>query len=227
MWVMRTGVSAGMYLATIALQCWAVDAGLLSRTVATWLIVYQVIGFSLLYGLLRSGLSLRLPDPSMAFWQSMLGLSVVVLNYALFEASRNVGMPLLCLTLVFGLYVLSPAQILLAGGCAVAMLLAMLFFVSRLHLPDFDVEQGRAQAGRHRYRCQRLLPGRGALLGDRRRPARRLQGRGSGLRQGGEGRPVGAVGRGAFRLRAARARAQCPDRQDQSEVRGRRIGHDQ
>lgn len=141
MWVMRTGVSAGMYLATIALQCWAVDAGLLSRTVATWLIAYQVIGFSLLYGLLRSGLSLRLPDPSMAFWQSMLGLSVVVLNYALFEASRNVGMPLLCLTLVFGLYVLSPAQILLAGGCAVAMLLAMLFFVSRLHLPDFDVEQ--------------------------------------------------------------------------------------
>ena len=141
LWVKRMGVSTGMYLATIVLQCWAIEAGLLSRAVGMWLVAYELTGFGLLYALLRSGLSRRLPDPSMAFWQTMLGLSVVVLNYALFEASRDVAMPLLCLTLVFGLYVLSPAQILLATGCAVAMLLVMLFFMSRLNLPHFDVEQ--------------------------------------------------------------------------------------
>lgn len=141
LWIQRTSVSAGMYAATIALQCWAVEADLLSPAVAGLLIAYELIGFGLLYGLLRSGLSLRLRDPSMAFWQTMLGLSVVVLNYALFETSRDVAMPLLCLVLVFGLYVLSPSQILLAGGWAVAMLLAMLFFMTRLHMPDFDAEQ--------------------------------------------------------------------------------------
>lgn len=130
-----------MYAATIGLQCWAVQADLLSPAVASLLIAYQLIGFCLLYGLLRSGLSLRLRDPSMAFWQTMLGLSVVVLNYALFETSRDVAMPLLCLVLVFGLYVLSPSQILLAAGWAVAMLLGMLFFMTRLHMPDFDGEQ--------------------------------------------------------------------------------------
>lgn len=141
LWIQRTSVSAGMYAATIGLQCWAVQADLLSPAVASLLIAYQLIGFCLLYGLLRSGLSLRLRDPSMAFWQTMLGLSVVVLNYALFETSRDVAMPLLCLVLVFGLYVLSPSQILLAAGWAVAMLLGMLFFMTRLHMPDFNGEQ--------------------------------------------------------------------------------------
>ena len=141
LWIQRLSVSVGMYGATIILQCWAVEAGLLPPVVAGFLIAYELIGFCLLYGLLRTGLSLRLRDPSMAFWQTMLGLSVVVLNYALFEASRDVTMPLLCLTLVFGLYVLTPSQILLACGCSVAMLLVMLFFMTRLHVPDFDAEQ--------------------------------------------------------------------------------------
>ena len=141
LWIQRLSVSVGMYGATIILQRWAVEAGLLPPVVAGFLIAYELIGFWLLYGLLRTGLSLRLRDPSMAFWQTMLGLSVVVLNYALFEPSRDVTMPLLCLTLVFGLYVLTPSQILLACGWSVAMLLVMLFFMTRLHVPDFDAEQ--------------------------------------------------------------------------------------
>lgn len=141
LWLRRTATAGVMYVAIILLQAWGAHAGLLSGYTAAGLIAYEVLGFGLTYALLRSGFSARLRDPALTLWQILLGLSIVVLNYALVEASRNVAMPLLCLVLVFGMYSLSPSQLLLAGGSAVAMLLAMLFFMTRLHMPDFDVEQ--------------------------------------------------------------------------------------
>ncbi len=137
----RTALSGAIYLAASLLRFMLAGLGLLQWHVAFIMAGYEMAGFIVLYAVLRSGISLRFRDPALTLWQILLGLSALVANYALVPISRDVTMPLLCLVLVFGMYRLTPTQMLLAGGSAVVMLLAMLLSMAYLDRSDFDLTQ--------------------------------------------------------------------------------------
>lgn len=137
----RTALSGGIYLIASLLRFSLAGFGLLPWHVALVMAGYETVGFIALYAVLRSGISLRFRDPALTLWQILLGLSALVANYALVPISRDVTMPLLCLVLVFGMYRLTPGQMLLAGGSAVVMLLTMLLLMAHLHWADFDLSQ--------------------------------------------------------------------------------------
>ncbi len=137
----RTALSGAIYLIASLLRFVLAGVGLLSWRVAFIMGGYEIAGFITLYIVLRSGISLRFRDPALTLWQILLGLSALVANYALVPISRDVTMPLLCLVLVFGMYRLTPAQMLFAGGSAVVMLLTMLLLMAHLQWPDFDLGQ--------------------------------------------------------------------------------------
>ena len=137
----RTLLSGLMYLLFNLLRWAGAMHGLVSWPAAELVATYEIAGFLLLYALLRSGRTQHLRDPALTLLQILFALSALVLNYACIEISRNVALPLLCLVLVFGMYRLTPGQILLTGGATVAMLLAMLLLMWRLRVPDFDVAE--------------------------------------------------------------------------------------
>ncbi|WP_374594535.1 GGDEF domain-containing protein [Aquabacterium sp.] len=140
-WLRRTLLSGLMYLLFNLLRWAGAVHGLVPWRSAQVVAAYEITGFLALYAVLRSGRTRHLRDPALTLLQILLGLSALVLNYAFVEASRNVALPLLSLVLVFGMYRLTPGQILLAGGATVVMLLAMLLVMWRVHEPGFDVAE--------------------------------------------------------------------------------------
>lgn len=135
----RTLWSGLMYVLLNVARLVGATQGYLPWSAALILLAYEAAFFGGIYTAQRSGSTLGLRDPAITFVQILLALSSLVLNYALVEASRTVAMPLLCMVLVFGMYRLTPGQILLAGGAAVGMLMLMLLFLWRHHDPALDI----------------------------------------------------------------------------------------
>jgi diguanylate cyclase (GGDEF)-like protein len=140
-WLRRTLLSGVMYLMFSALRVAGAAHGLLPWSAAGLTSGYEIAGFITIYAVLRSGITRNLRDPALTLLQILLGLSALVLNYALIEVCRTAALPLLGLVLVFGMYRLSPGQILLAGGVTVVMLMIMLMAMWRLHPAGVDVVQ--------------------------------------------------------------------------------------
>ncbi len=137
----RTLLSGLMYLLFTLLRWGGAMHGLVPWPAVQLVAAYEITGFLALYAVLRSGRTQHLNDPALTLQQILFGLSALVLNYAVIDVSRNVALPLLSLVLVFGMYRLTPGQILLVGGATVVMLLAMLLVMWRVHEPGFDVAE--------------------------------------------------------------------------------------
>lgn len=141
---LRVGRSmlAGMvYLLILMLRWGGVAAGVVPVHAAAITAVFDLAGVAVFYVLLRTGWSERLRDPSMTLPQIFYALASVVLAYALIEVSRGAALLLLCQILAFGMYRLTPLQILMSGLTAVCMLVATLAFMSYNQASDFDVRQ--------------------------------------------------------------------------------------
>lgn len=130
-----------LYAAFEVLRILAALGGLIDARHTALQVSYDVLGVSLFYLAIRRGWSQHLADPSMTLPQIVFALSSVVMSYGLFDVGRGAALQLLCLILVFGMFQLRPAQILMLGCLAVAMLAVMLGAMYYAQTPGFDPVQ--------------------------------------------------------------------------------------
>lgn len=138
--IRRSLVSMWVYLAVIVLRWVGVAYDVVPLTAAWVTTLYDVLGLSGFYLLMRSGWSLRLRDPAMTLAQILFALSAVTVAYALIEASRGAALQFLCLILMFGMFRLTPAQVLGCGLLAGAMLGTTLGVMWHTRVPGVDLE---------------------------------------------------------------------------------------
>ena len=136
--IRRWMLSALVYLGVLLARWVGVAFGVVQPEAAAVLTLYDLIGVGVFYACLRSGYSQRLRDPSMTLSQILFALSSVTVAYALIEATRGAALQLLCLILVFGMFRLSPAQILACGLLACGMLGTTLLVMWQVHPQHFD-----------------------------------------------------------------------------------------
>ncbi len=89
--------------------------------------VYGLLGFiwlgvSTFYFLVRSGWSSRLGYPGMDFPQCLFALAAMMAGYVVAGPVREGVLPLVALLLIFGVFTLTPRQVLLIGALTIACL---------------------------------------------------------------------------------------------------------
>jgi diguanylate cyclase (GGDEF)-like protein len=89
--------------------------------VDTWAI-FSCAGLVVIYGLIRSGFSLRMADPSLAFGQMLYAIACDAAAFVVAGQGRGVTLPILSVILMFGMFGLSMRQV-----AAVAMYGMVLF----------------------------------------------------------------------------------------------------
>ncbi len=163
--VMAAGVLAMHYFAWAGLAPW--------RAV-TWWSLGTLAGMVLFYGLIRSGASRRLGEPSLTVPQMLFALSSAVVAYTMLGAGRVAVVPVVMVVLMFGMFVVSPRQMRWISVVAVllfaaAMTLMVLtdprgyplkvevghFLLVATMLPAVSLLAGRLSRLRHRARLQR------------------------------------------------------------------------
>lgn len=111
--------------AVACLILWAaVHQQLMPASASYLLIGYIALVTGTLYGLLRSGLSRRWSDPSLAYPMLIACISTVALSYGLLEEARSSTLQVLCLQLAFEMDRLSSRQLMRASIYALIMLAA-------------------------------------------------------------------------------------------------------
>jgi diguanylate cyclase (GGDEF)-like protein len=127
-----------VYLACAVLTGYSVSNGLTPPWLAIALIAYMVSGVAVFYALLRSGWTARFKDPSIAVARSFFAVSAIVFGYAVVGPGRGAAMLLLALVLAFGLFTLTPRQIVTVGLCAVSALGVVMWIMTGVAPERFD-----------------------------------------------------------------------------------------
>lgn len=100
-------------------------------------------GMLLAYGLIRSGWSRRLDDPSMTVPQMVYALACAAGAYALAGSLRGAVLPVLVVILMFGMFELRPGRVAAVGGCAVvlfgAVMAAMAIWRPAVYRPEVEL----------------------------------------------------------------------------------------
>lgn len=108
--ITRWLMTAAVYLICLLISVYSTHRGMAYRTGVLVLWVYILGGMAGFYFLLRSGLSERTRDPSLAFAQSVFAIIAILISYATFSELRGAILILLPLVLVFGMLSLKPIQ---------------------------------------------------------------------------------------------------------------------
>jgi hypothetical protein len=88
---------------------------------AKWLVWMIAIGMAVFYGVVRAGLTLRLPDPALTQPQMVFGILAIALAYHINPQVRG-ALPMLAgLVIMFGAFALSPVQARRLGWFAVVV----------------------------------------------------------------------------------------------------------
>ncbi|RZI80055.1 MAG: GGDEF domain-containing protein [Rubrivivax sp.] len=111
-----------LYAVTIGILLHSVHLDLLDRSIAEFLTACGLLGFLTVYALVRSGWSLRLKDPVLAFPHALFSIGVCVLAFMLLGEHRGNVMILIAQTIVAAMFRLKPARVLLLGALSVGML---------------------------------------------------------------------------------------------------------
>ncbi|MDO9006404.1 MAG: GGDEF domain-containing protein [Aquabacterium sp.] len=111
-----------LYAVTIGILLHSVHLGLLDRHVAHWLILCGAITFLTVLALVRSGWSLRLKDPILAFPHALASNAICVLAFMQLGDHRSNVLIIICQTIVAAMFRLKPARVLLLGALTVGML---------------------------------------------------------------------------------------------------------
>ncbi|WP_367846206.1 GGDEF domain-containing protein [Rhodoferax sp. WC2427] len=114
-------------IANMYVLAWSGEA--VVRHVAIWS-VFCTVGLLLVFGLIRSGVSLRWADPSLAFAQMLYAIACNAAAFVLAGHGRGITLPLLAVVLMFGMFGMSMRQVVMValyamGLFGAAMLLAM------------------------------------------------------------------------------------------------------
>lgn len=90
---------------------------------------FSCAGLVVIYTLIRSGLSLRRPDPSLAFWQMLFAIACDAVAFVISGQGRGIALPILAVILMFGMFGLSMQQVIL-----VALYGSMLFGLAGMYV---------------------------------------------------------------------------------------------
>jgi diguanylate cyclase len=113
----------------------AVYTGLARAQEARCLFAYFALGYIGFYGVVRTGLSARWPDPALVFPNTCFNLTLVVLAYTLIPLTRGLVVQWLCLLILFDMRRLSGRQVLVAAALAYGLLIAAMLTL-RYMAPD-------------------------------------------------------------------------------------------
>jgi diguanylate cyclase len=110
----------GVLQGTVSLDDWALVAG------------YDACWMGASYAMVRSGLTRGFQDPAMTLPQVWMALGSIILAFALISLGRLALIPLLCATLVMGLYQLPPRHLMLAGSVSLVVMGLLTWLMSWL-----------------------------------------------------------------------------------------------
>jgi diguanylate cyclase (GGDEF)-like protein len=111
-----------LYAVTIGVLLHSVYLGLLDPLTAYFLTACGVVTYVTVYVLVRSGWSLRLKDPVLAFPHALASVTICVMAFMELGEHRSNVMILIGQTIVAAMFRLKPAKVLLLGALTVAML---------------------------------------------------------------------------------------------------------
>jgi len=97
---------------------WAGVVGLRDALVVS---LYSLFGLLLFYGLIRSGLSLRAKEPTLALPHVLFSITTVALSYVIIEVARPMALQWLCLILMFDMRRLTARESMAAAFFGLAL----------------------------------------------------------------------------------------------------------
>ncbi|MDO9002938.1 MAG: GGDEF domain-containing protein [Aquabacterium sp.] len=103
----------------------AIPSGMMPLKVGMVLVALNVIGIVVPYALVRSGVTARLKDSSIAVPQMLWALLSLTLAYGFVPATRSYDLQLTCVVLTFGFINLRPRQAIFVGASAIGMFALM------------------------------------------------------------------------------------------------------
>jgi len=149
--------------------------GVAPQAAVWWWTVLSFAGIVAAYGLIRSGWSRRMPDPSLVLPQMLYAITSGAIAYAIVGAGRGGVFPIVMVILMFGLFAATPRQMRWVSVYAVALFGAVMalmswrrpgvyvpevelghFIMVATMMPAVSLLAGRLSQMRHRMRQQRV-----------------------------------------------------------------------
>lgn len=150
----RALLAGAMAIIAICAIALAVQAGFAPERPARWLVAYLVGGMLAFVALLRSGLNLRLQDPSLTLPMTVFAVLGMTAAYAISGPARGGFLVMLVCAMVFGAFTLPPRRIYQACAATMALLGVVCAAMPWLDPLRYD---GRAEA-LHFLLCAVTLP---------------------------------------------------------------------
>lgn len=138
-WLMTTAT----YGICLGLSAHLASLGIAEKNDVAGLWIYILCGMSFFYFLLRSGISTRFADPSLAFAQCLFAVGAILYSYFTVGEIRGAVLILLPLVMVFGMLSLSPAQTTLLSLIAVFALGSLMVVMSHFFPQKFPAHMER------------------------------------------------------------------------------------
>ncbi|AVP58925.1 GGDEF domain-containing protein [Pulveribacter suum] len=113
-----TVLAALLMLCCIGAMYLAVASGLTPARPVHWWALVCCTGLGTVYGLIRSGRTRHWRDPAMTLFQNLSAMACVAAAYVIAGQARGIVLPILAVILMFGVFGLTPRQMVgvLAGG---------------------------------------------------------------------------------------------------------------
>lgn len=123
-----TVTAALLMLCSIAAMEVVTAAGLTLAVPVHWLSLVSFIGLVVVYVLIRSGFSQRWDDPALTLFQISFSITCTAVAYTILGSARGIVLPILAVILFFGMFGLTPKQmlfVLIYGTTAFGVALAI------------------------------------------------------------------------------------------------------
>jgi len=149
-------------------------AGIAAATPVWWWSAFSLGGMVVFFALIRGGWARQLPEPSLTVPQMLYALTCSAAAYALLHEGRGGVFPIVLVILMFGMFVVTPLQMLWISGYAVLLFGATMalmawrepaaypwkvelghFLMVATMLPVASVLAGRLSRWRERLKAQR------------------------------------------------------------------------
>lgn len=130
-------IVSALYCSMILLvHVWGIPSGEVSEAGGRLLTLYCSVGIVAFYPFIRSGVTQKLSEPSLALPQIMYGSVGAVILYHMFPSTRILALQFMCLGQIFGLIRLSAPAAMTGGLGVVAILLVSTVAMSPNGLSD-------------------------------------------------------------------------------------------
>lgn len=107
-----TVMAALLMLCCIAVLQFVAAAGLTKAVPVHWFSLVSTIGLVAVYAVIRSGYSQRWKDPALTLFQISFSITCTAVAYIILGVARGIVLPILAVILFFGMFGLTPRQML-------------------------------------------------------------------------------------------------------------------